>query len=140
MLFSSNNSIYAIDTLRASAEPQQQGSSDETLPPAVLWCHERNEQIPGVAVGQGYRAGLSFGRYYGSLRENRRFAALGPVTDHGVCFQRFRELVCVDPLTGQTQWVRRGLAKDCELFGDDEFLFVVPPKSKRAQVLRAADG
>ncbi|MCH8047010.1 MAG: hypothetical protein IID44_25185 [Planctomycetes bacterium] len=140
LLFSSRNSIYAIDTLRASAQPSGQSGSSETLPPAVLWRQERNERIPGVSVGQGYRAGLSFGRYYGSIRENRRVSALGPVTDHGVCFQRVGELVCVDPLTGQTQWVRRGLPKKCELFGDEELLFVVPPGSKTARVFRSADG
>ncbi|MCH8923678.1 MAG: PQQ-binding-like beta-propeller repeat protein, partial [Planctomycetes bacterium] len=140
LLFSSSNSIYAIDTLRASAQRGVRSAASETQSPAVLWRHERNEQIPGVAVGQGYQDGLSFGRYYGSRRLNRNVAAIGPLNEHGVCYQRVRELICVDPLTGQTQWVRCGLPRNCELFGDDNLLFVVPPNSTRAQVLRADDG
>ena len=145
LLFSSGNNIYAIDTLHAAARGSAQSDSEEgdsedteKLSSAVLWHHERNEQIPGVAVGQGYRAGLSYGRYYGQAR--RDVPPLGPVTDGGVCFQRARELICVDLLTGQIQWARRGLPEKCELFGDDDLLLVVPPNSKQAQVFRAADG
>lgn len=65
---------------------------------------------------------------------------LGPVTAAGVCVQRFRDLECVDLLTGQPRWRRENVAQGSELFGDDELLFVLPPGERAALVLRMLDG
>jgi hypothetical protein len=46
----------------------------------------------------------------------------------------------VDPLTGQTLWIRQDMAEGSDLFGDGELLFVVPPGSNEATVLRPSDG
>lgn len=65
---------------------------------------------------------------------------MGPPSDKGVCFQRFRDLVCVDPLTGEELWTRKNLPLGCDLFGDDEVLIAAPTEGGEAWVLRALDG
>jgi hypothetical protein len=67
-------------------------------------------------------------------------SALGPVTPDYACFQRFRDLIAVDPLTGDVLWIRRGVLPNSTLFGDDEFLFAVAPNEAEATVFRALDG
>jgi outer membrane protein assembly factor BamB len=51
---------------------------------------------------------------------------LGPVTSRYVCFQRFRNVIAADPLTGQPLWIRHNVPSKSELFGDDQYVFVVP--------------
>ena len=65
---------------------------------------------------------------------------LGPVTGQYVCFQRFRNLVAVDPQNGQTLWVRRDVPPGSDLFGDDQYVFVLSPDREEATLLRALDG
>lgn len=66
--------------------------------------------------------------------------ALGPVTSRAVCFQRFRDLVGVDPATGQVVWLRQDVPAGSELFGDEQWLFVLPPDEDEALVFRTIDG
>ena len=65
---------------------------------------------------------------------------LGPVTNEYVCFQRFRNVVAVDPRNGETLWVRQDVPPGSELFGDDQYVFVLSPDREDAMLLRAADG
>jgi len=73
----------------------------------------------------------------------------GPINSSGVCFQHGRQIMCVDPLTGQTLWERANtpqaeIPQQAQLFGDNEFIFVADarPDSKadEALVLSAIDG
>ncbi|MEX2174304.1 MAG: PQQ-binding-like beta-propeller repeat protein, partial [Pirellulaceae bacterium] len=64
----------------------------------------------------------------------------GPVQASGICFQKGRQLVCVDPLTGQPIWERGRIPASAEIFGDEELLFVADPNSDEALVLSALDG
>ena len=73
-------------------------------------------------------------------KNRHRVGMLGPVGVSGVCFQRSTELRCVDALTGDVRWARKGLPHGCSVFGDDEFVFVVPPKATSASVFSMADG
>jgi outer membrane protein assembly factor BamB/TolA-binding protein len=73
-------------------------------------------------------------------QQNRLLGIAAPLGESGICFQRQRELVCVDPLTGAEQWVRSGTPPGSDLFGDNELLFVVPEGANKAQVFRACDG
>jgi hypothetical protein len=67
-----------------------------------------------------------------------------PVRGIGFCFQRGRQLICVDPITGQSLWERGGIPPQAEVFGDEEFLFVAYPTGSSAfddmLVLSAIDG
>ncbi|MFP6765569.1 MAG: hypothetical protein VB858_18215, partial [Planctomycetaceae bacterium] len=62
------------------------------------------------------------------------------VTSTGVCFQRGRKLLAVDPLSGETLWWRDDLPAGCDLFGDSQFVFVRTPGETTAVVLRGSDG
>ena len=57
-----------------------------------------------------------------------------------VCFQRFRNLMAVDPRSGETLWSRQDLPQGCTLFGDDQYVLALPPDREEATVLRAVDG
>ena len=52
---------------------------------------------------------------------------VGAVASRYVCFQRMENLAAVDPLTGQTLWVRRNIPPGSWVFGDDEVVGVAPP-------------
>lgn len=64
----------------------------------------------------------------------------GPATPSGVVYQRSRQLICVDPITGDTLWERNGVDPACDLFGDEELVFAVPPNSDQASVFSMVDG
>jgi hypothetical protein len=46
----------------------------------------------------------------------------------------------MNPMDGQTLWVRQDAPPGSTIFGDDEFLFVLPPDKPEALVYRALDG
>src|SRR5262249_13605335 len=64
----------------------------------------------------------------------------GPVNARIVCFQRVRNLVAVEPLTGERLWVRQDIPDKSEVFGDDQYVFVVSPEKAEASVYRVTDG
>jgi outer membrane protein assembly factor BamB len=134
--------VMAIDGLRADRGNE-----------ALLWRQDAGEEAttgiissrPGVSsrnplVGPQNMTIESVGR--------QNFST-GPINSGGVAFQRGRQIVCVDSLTGQTLWERASapqaeIPQQAQLFGDDELLFVVDarPDSKVEEVLvlSAIDG
>jgi outer membrane protein assembly factor BamB len=112
--------LVAIDALR-------QGGAD-----GVLWRQEAVEADPtGRQVIISTQQRQVFNPLVGGSRMivygNSRYAVnFGPVTRLGVCFQRHRQLICADPLTGKTVWERTLLAANCEIFGDEEKIVIVP--------------
>jgi outer membrane protein assembly factor BamB len=73
----------------------------------------------------------------------------GPILASGVCFQRGRQLICVDPLTGQSLWERSStpqaeIPQQADIFGDGQLLFIadakLDAKEDEALVLSAIDG
>ena len=75
---------------------------------------------------------------FGRIQEQSNL--LGAVGHQYVCFQRFRNLTAVDPRSGETLWSRQDLPQGCTLFGDDQYVFALPPDREEATVLRAVDG
>ncbi len=69
-----------------------------------------------------------------------RSGPLGPVTSRYVCFQRLRSLMAMDPQSGAVLWSRQDMPVASEVFGDDEYVFVVSANREEATLLRAADG
>jgi outer membrane protein assembly factor BamB len=126
--------ILAIDALR---DP---GAADDER---VLWREDISNSVLGAAASQTTTRAVTrpWGPTRHVLSENLRpIGAIGPITSAGFVFQRLQELVCVDPLTGDTIWSRSGLPAGCDVFGDAEYLFVAPPDGNEAFVFRAADG
>ena len=48
--------------------------------------------------------------------------------------------MAADPRNGKTLWIRRDLPRGCAVFGDDRYVFVLPPQRDEAMMLKAADG
>ena len=126
--------VLAIDTLRGG-----EGGG------RVLWSQDLNEQVPGMQAQNGFhpqQVNVPWGlpRFVAQDRHGRLIGSMGPVNFDGVCFQRFRELTCADPLTGDIMWTRKNVPVGSEVFGDEELLFVAPPDGGEALVVRALDG
>ena len=66
--------------------------------------------------------------------------ATGPLLASATYFIEGRALICADPLTGETLWSREGLPAGSDVFGDGEWIFVVPPGGAQALVFHALDG
>ncbi|HEX7448902.1 MAG TPA: PQQ-binding-like beta-propeller repeat protein, partial [Pirellulales bacterium] len=112
----------------------------------VLWKQEISESLGGLPrqfamnPRMNVRLGMG-GQHMQPVDANGRpVGNTSPITSELICFQRMRELMAVDPLTGETVWTRHDVPSGCELFGDDELLFAVPPGATEAMVLRALDG
>ncbi len=71
---------------------------------------------------------------------SHHLGSLGPVTPRYVCFQHYRNLVAVDPVSGETLWVRHGVPAGATLFGDQDYILAAAPDQSEILVLRAADG
>jgi tetratricopeptide (TPR) repeat protein len=112
--------------------------------PRVLWRHQPEQTLSGLSnVGQAniqaFWAGMqpprgTFGR---SGRHPWQTCIL---TDQYMCYQKFRGVVALDPLSGRELWTSGDLPKDCTLFGDEHLLFAAPLDSTEATVLRGVDG
>ncbi len=136
LVISMGYQILALDTLNAKQASWKN----------VLWREDLTEQVPGVSshrrVRQVRRINAAGGttHWQASDDQGRPIGTLGPVVPQGVTFQRHRNLVALDPLTGKTHWVRHDLPAGCDLFGDEHHLLVVPPGANEAIVLRPLDG
>ena len=79
---------------------------------------------------------------------------IGPVSSRYVCFQRvcfqrlsslrgssqrLCNLAALDPLSGETVWVRQDIPEQSVKFGDDQYVFAVLPPDSPAHA-RVADG
>ncbi|MEX0936381.1 MAG: PQQ-binding-like beta-propeller repeat protein [Pirellulales bacterium] len=127
--------LLAVDTLRDRS----------AVGDSMLWQQDLIEQIPGIQNARSVQpmpmmvpGGLR--RYRATDADDRPVGTLGPVTEQGFIFQRFNELVCIDPVSGEEIWVRHDVPPGVDLFGDDEYLFVVPQDATEAQVYRPLDG
>jgi outer membrane protein assembly factor BamB/tetratricopeptide (TPR) repeat protein len=65
---------------------------------------------------------------------------LGPVGAGYVAVFTSAGLAALDPLTGETLWVRGDVAADAESFGDDRDLFLVERNASATRALRTLDG
>lgn len=71
-----------------------------------------------------------FGDYpcdgHDSLNE-RPIGYLSSLRFDSLCFQRGNKLICVDPLTGDTNWERDNVPPGCYLLSNDSVLAAIPP-------------
>jgi len=135
LVLASGASALAIDPL---------GTADNPLP-RLLWSHDLDE--PGTDPSGRERLRVQLANLAGGIpRIHLARYAQDPinvprtVSEHVLCFKRFRSCIAVDPWTGQTLWVRENIPRDAEVFGDGEYVFVVPSGETTATVLRALDG
>jgi outer membrane protein assembly factor BamB len=138
VLISLGFQVVAIDTL-----------GTPTTPARVLWRQELNEALAGLPrhIGMNLQAAaMPWGgiqRLQAVDTNGRPLGNTSPMSSEFVCYQRMRNLVAADPLTGETLWSRQDIPSGSELFGDDELLFVVPAapaNATEAMVFRTLDG
>jgi outer membrane protein assembly factor BamB len=109
--------------------------------PRLLWKRELNRFDRVPQWGRGRRGFRRFrpGRIRG-LRSTTPRRAVGPMNDDFLCYQLGTTLFAAEPLTGNTLWERRNVARGSWIFGDNQHVFVVAPNSTQAMVLRGSDG
>lgn len=126
--------VVAVDTLRAK----------ESVGSRFLWSHDLQQQFPGMPSQSVHHRPVNVpwgpARYVAAYAYGKPIGTLGPPTDQGVCFQRFRDLVCVEPVSGEVMWTRKNMPLGCEIFGDEEVVIAAPPEGGEALVLRMLDG
>jgi outer membrane protein assembly factor BamB/tetratricopeptide (TPR) repeat protein len=126
-VFGGESQIFAIDTLGPRADGR----------PRVLWSQDLMASAGGAA---GATAPLAFPwqQQFMQADESEPFAAMGR---EYLCFQQFRSLVALDLRNGEPLWTRQDLPQlNCDIFGDDDVVFVLPPDREEATVYRARDG
>jgi len=132
MVLSTGAKVLGIDPLGVS------GNSSK-----VLWTQDMNDaDVNPDGMNRIVVRGVNAFNVAGMFEDGPSFRMnpLGPCTDKYVCFQRFRNLVVVDPLTGEPLWIRQDIPPNSEIFGDDQYIFVLPPQERDAMVFRAIDG
>jgi outer membrane protein assembly factor BamB len=134
LLLSIGFKIVAVDTLAAG----------ERNMPKVLWVQDLEEPVRTAARrgrGRLIPAGMPGVRGLNTFG-NPQFPMNIPaaVSEQLVCYQRFQNLYGVDPVSGEVLWVREDVRPDSVVFGDQQYVFVVPADQSVATVFRAADG
>ncbi len=134
LLVSLGDKILALDTLGTGADS----------PPRVAWTRDLQELDADSQQGSQIMPGLNLA---GGWNPFRGGGLVGPSASAAVvmgeslvCVKRFRDLMGIDPATGQTLWVRHDAPLGGAVFGDPEYVFVVPPNATEATVLSAEGG
>ena len=134
LIISTGHELFAIDLLRGSRDPSE----------VILW---RQDFIDATDSGQytlysqkGVANPWTTVRFFPADSNNRPLGIFSPITSAGVCYIKQKQLYCVDPITGQTQWQRSDQESGSDLFGDDEYLFVSQHNGDTADVFHMLDG
>jgi outer membrane protein assembly factor BamB/tetratricopeptide (TPR) repeat protein len=128
--------VVAINSLRVA------GRADEPL----RWRTDVLQRLGENDINASRVMTKSTSMPWGGMRssladaQGRPIGSLGPCNASGVFFQKSRELVCLEPLSGEVIWSRSDFAPGCELYGDADVLIVIAPDSKELVVLSALDG
>ncbi len=113
-----------------------------------LW--KKTSTAVGVAPTSQIRK-INFGKLSSLSRRietgpsGRSQISLGSVSDRGIVLRQGGDLVCLDPETGTTLWMRDDLRVEAEVWGDEEFVFVHVPErypdgGGNARVFSVLDG
>ncbi len=103
-----------------------------------LWCQDLTDSSRGFREesgqpGAGAAAGVGLPPFVLNNYQSRP-TSVASLDSHRVCFQRFRNLVAVDTLTGELLWVRHDIQPGSIVFGDDQYIFVLSPRTDHADM------
>jgi tetratricopeptide (TPR) repeat protein/outer membrane protein assembly factor BamB len=134
LLLTSGERLTAIDTLGA----------DKTHPPKLLWSEDsepRGDNSNMQTVGWGNAKAIMINMQRGGLI-NSEFSAgdANFISNRYLCVQRSRTLRALNTMDGQPLWERQGIPLASTIFGDEDYVFVLPPNKQEALVFRALDG
>lgn len=128
--------VYAVDTL---------SSPNETGGP-VMWSENLSYPLGQPTSSSNNITARASANQWGVHRgyavdqNGQRVGSIGPITSSGVSMMRLRELVCVDPISGQTIWSRTSCPPGGELSGDAEHVVLLEPERPVAVLYSARDG
>lgn len=134
--------FLVVDTLQVEEQ-----KTTRVPRPRVLWTQPLFES--GTPHGSQARFQLNGGMFGGRGipamdRYGRPLGTLGVVTPELLCFQAGGSLYAVDPLSGpedpRPYWVRKNVERGAEIFGDEQFIFVLENGHRTVSVLRGSDG
>ena len=100
-------------------------------PQSMLW--PRNNPS-GLARTPPRSAGLGRSKFWKQTVEfprNRHIHGIATSSVNGLAFLRNRQLVCVDPLSGEEVWSRDDIQSNSRVWGDDQHVFVAGATSAR---------
>ena len=143
LVVSVGTKICALDPWMALGSREQGAASNGSngspvgKPEHVLWIEDLADASGDNDVNAQFNGGVAFANgAQGSFRAD----PFGPVNARLVCFQRLRNLVAVDPFSGEKLWVRQDIPQGSEVFGDDRHVLVISPGKSEAAVYSATDG
>jgi len=127
--------MLAIDLLSASSDPSE----------AILWRRSilGTNQTTSTPIPLRSRVSTTpWGtrRYNAIDSSGNRIGLSGSISLLGIVFQNQEDLYCVDPLTGETIWVRNGIPVGSEIFTENETIIVISSKTKESYQFSLIDG
>ena len=126
------NLVTAIDNLQA-IDPTK-SLRQRRIP--VLWPDYQTVRQNRIAAADIHRRPL----WKQTLKfpRNREVYEIATASPNGVVYLRRRQLICVDPLSGEILWTRDDIKSNSRVWGDDEHVFVAGVVS--ARVFDLSDG
>ena len=120
--------MLAIDLLSAKSDPSE----------AILWRRSilgpnANPASPIPVRSRVSTTPWGTRRYNAIDSSGRRLGMSGSISLLGIVFQNQEDLYCVDPLTGDTIWVRNGVPVGSEIYTEGDKVVVIPPRSNNPQ-------
>lgn len=135
VLLCAGHHLFALNTIPGSSNRSAEILWKESLLPTLAGVNQQQRMQFRVNRNQvGRRQLLAFDG------NNNPVGPIGPVIGKMLPFVRQRELYMVDLLTGDPLWIQHNAKSGGEIFGDDEYLFLLPPEGGEAQVYRTLDG
>ena len=135
LLISAGMRIWALDPWNAAGTPPAGGPAPAPPSgkgPQILWSQDLSDP---TADNNGNMVFINNGG-----DQDMRANPFGPVNSRYVSFLRRRNLVVVDPFTGEPLWTRQDIPPGSEVFGDEQYVLVLPPTGDQASVYRGTDG
>ena len=134
LVISAGTRIWALDPWNAAGAPPSggPGSAPSGKGPQILWAQDLSDP---TADNNGNMVFINNGG-----DQDMRANPFGPVNSRYVSFLRRRNLVVVDPFTGEPLWTRQDIPPGSEVFGDEQYVLVLPPTGDQASVYRGTDG
>ncbi len=136
LILSLGDRLVALDTLKTKADGTPRIAWVESVDEADMTTIQRQMALARARAGAQW--GLGSAGFQGMGRYS--FGAALTLGENVVCAKRSRVCVALNAATGETLWQRDGISSQSMLFGDGEYVLVVPAQSSEARVFRTADG
>ena len=127
--------VLAIDLLNASNDPSE----------AILWRKSILPSSTNGSVSIPLRSRVTT-TPWGTRRYNAVDAAgnklglSGNINLNGIVYQQQSDLYCVDPITGETIWIRNGIQAGSEIYTEGNRIIVIAPNAVVATEYSLTDG